>query len=283
MFFKQLKIIFSLKKFMESSHKKAISSIYSTTELGPNIIKDEKINKTYNFKSKESLKQCKFDSFKKSKDKSISKFNYESEMLKNLNILYEYHNSSLDQNDRNYNNNKISLEIQEKKLNKNIYKLKINIIIQLLINIIDFLLMTLFQKIFFNFFNIFVLFLILIFDFFIYKEFVQGFEEINRNYYKNIKKILYFTIIIMIIFFSDMIYEIVVQILIINLPNYETPCIIKWLFFILFYSFINISSPIFLIKYLVEIKNNIKYFGALEGKDYSLPSNKIHNFSKSES
>ena len=201
-------------------------------------------------------------------------------MLKNLNILYEYHNSSLDQNDRNYNNNKISLEIQEKKLNKNIYKLKINIIIQLLINIIDFLLMTLFQKIFFNFFNIFVLFLILIFDMFIYKEFVQGFEEINRNYYKNIKKILCFTIIIMTIFFSDMIYEIVVQILIINLPNFETPCIIKWLFFILFYSFINISSPIFLIKYLVEIKNNIKYFGALEGKDYSLPSNKYHNFSK---
>ena len=62
----------------------------------------------------------------------------------------------------------------------------------------------------------------------------------------------------------------------------EPSCIIKWLFFILFYSFINISSPLFLIKYLAEIRNNIKYFGVLEGKDYSLPSNKYHNFSKSE-
>ena len=269
---------------MENDHKKAISSIYSITELEPNIKKEEKINKTYLIESEESLKKSKLDSLNKSKEKSIRKFNIETEMLKNQNLLYEIHsiNNSLDQNDINYNNNKISLEIQEKKLNKNIYKLKINIIIQLLINIFDFLLMTLFQKIFFNFFNIFSLFLILFFYFFVYKEFVEGFEEINRNYYKNIKKIIYFTIIIMIIFFSDMIYEIVVQILIINLPNYETPCIIKWLFFILLYSFINISSPIFLIKYLVEIKNNIKFFGVLEGKDYSLPSNKYHNFSKSE-
>ena len=267
---------------MENHHKKAISSIYSTTELRPKIIKDEKINKTYTFQSKESLKQSKLVSSNKSKEKSISTFNNETEMLKNLNLLYENHNNSLDPNENNYNNNKISLEIQEKKLNKNIYKLKINIIIQLLINIIDFLLMTLFQKIFFNFFNIFTLFLILLFDFFIYKEFVQGFEEINRNYYKNIKKMLYFTIIIMVIFFADMIYEIVVQILIINLPDYETPYIIKWLFFILFYSFINISSPIFLIKYLADIRNNIKYYGVLEGKDFSLPSNKYHIFSKSE-
>ena len=86
----------------------------------------------------------------------------------------------------------------------------------------------------------------------------------------------------MVIFFADMIYEIVVQILIINLPDYETPYIIKWLFFILVYSFINISSPIFLIKYLSDIRNNIKYYGVLEGKDLSLPSNKYHIFSKSE-
>ena len=79
----------------------------------------------------------------------------------------------------------------------------------------------------------------------------------------------------MIIFFSDMIYEIVVQMLIYNLPDLEPSCIIKWLFFILFYSFINISSPLFLIKYLAEIRNNIKYFGVLEGKDYSLTTTNI--------
>ena len=99
---------------MENDHKKAISSIYSITELEPNIKKEEKINKTYLIESEESLKKSKLDSLNKSKEKSIRKFNIETEMLKNQNLLYEIHsiNNSLDQNDINYNNNKISLEIQ---------------------------------------------------------------------------------------------------------------------------------------------------------------------------
>ena len=76
----------------------------------------------------------------------------------------------------------------------------------------------------------------------------------------------------MIVFFAIILYEIVVQILIFNLPDFEVSEILKWIFFILLYSLINITIPVLLLIHLYEIKNNIKIFGKLEGKDYSVAS-----------
>ena len=58
--------------------------------------------------------------------------------------------------------------------------------------------------------------------------------------------------------------------LIFNLPDLEMTEIFKWLFLLLIYSTINISIPILLIFNLSDMKKNIKYFGILEGKDYSI-------------
>ena len=74
----------------------------------------------------------------------------------------------------------------------------------------------------------------------------------------------------MFIYFLNMLYEIIFQMLIFNLPDLEMTEIFKWLFLLLIYSTINISIPILLIFNLSDMKKNIKYFGILEGKDYSI-------------
>ena len=193
-------------------------------------------------------------------------------MLYNLNITFESQKSSLNIKNTHNQELEIAKEKQKLKLFGIISKFKKVIIIQILIVILDFILITFFPKIFFNFFNIFSLLLLLFFSFYVYKEFVEGFEKINKNCYKNIKNILYLTIIIMIVFFAIILYEIVVQILIFNLPDFEVSEILKWIFFILLYSLINITIPVLLLIHLYEIKNNIKIFGKLEGKDYSVAS-----------
>ena len=59
-----------------------------------------------------------------------------------------------------------------------------------------------------------------------------------------------------------------------NMKNFENNknFIIFWLYLYRLYSLINITIPVLLLIHLYEIKNNIKIFGKLEGKDYSVAS-----------
>ena len=261
---------------MEKKNRKKMFSIHSLSELKLNLDNNIKSNKTDIRDNKKLLNPQKFSENLNNtfKDKSHRNKFIESnrKMLNNLNSTFESQKSSLNVKNDNMKNQqfRLSLENQKIKLFGIISNFKKVIIFQILIIILDFIFITFFPKILFNFFNIFSLLLLLFFGFYVYKEFVQGFEDINKNCYKNIKKIFYLTIIIMVIFFSNMLYEIVVQMLIFNLPDLETSEILKYIFLILFYSLINITIPVLLLIYLYEIKNNIKIFGKLEGKDYSI-------------
>jgi hypothetical protein len=261
---------------MERQHLKKMLSVHSLTQLKPNFEKNLKSIKTDIRKNNELLTPQNDNENMNNmyKDKSIRNKFIEShrKMLYNLNITFESQKSSLNIKNTHNQELEIAKEKQKLKLFGIISKFKKVIIIQILIVILDFILITFFPKIFFNFFNIFSLLLLLFFSFYVYKEFVEGFEKINKNCYKNIKNILYLTIIIMIVFFAIILYEIVVQILIFNLPDFEVSEILKWIFFILLYSLINITIPVLLLIHLYEIKNNIKIFGKLEGKDYSVAS-----------
>ena len=259
---------------MEKKQRKKMISVHSLTELKINIDKNIKSNKTDIMDNKELLTPRNYTETLNNiyKERSLRNKFIESNrrMLHNLNTTFESQKSSLNIKNANNQEFKTSIYNQKKKLFEIISKFKIVIIFQILIVILDFIFITFFPKILFNFFNIFALLLVLFFGFYVYKEFVQGFEEINKNSYHNIKKILCLTIIIMVIFFSIILYEIVVQMLIFNLSDFEISEILKYIFFILFYSLINVTIPVLLLMYLYEIKNNIKLFGKLEGKDYSI-------------
>lgn len=244
----------------KNKHKKNISSL---SPFKPNTLKEKSNNKTYILDTNQHL------TTKNNEEKNILNES-KKRKIKNTNIYIESQEKALNINKNNNDEDKIYLERQEKRLRKIKDKLRSVIISQFGINVLDFLCIKVFPKIFFNFFNIFSLLLILFFTLYIYIKFLQGFEEINRDYYKRIKNIFCLTITIMFIYFLNMLYEIIFQMLIFNLPDLEMTEIFKWLFLLLIYSTINISIPILLIFNLSDMKKNIKYFGILEGKDYSI-------------
>lgn len=188
-----------------------------------------------------------------------------------INITFELQNSTPIPNSKD----KITKEMKEIQYKKQLFFLKIYIISQLCIGIFDLLFVVIFPRIFLNIFNIIALILILVFACYMYKEFKLSEKEINRNYYKYIKKIINLVGIIMGIFFLDMMYEIIVQMLINNLIEVDSSDIFIWTLFILFYVFANITIPVLIIMQLTEIKKTIKQIGKLEGKDYSLTTSNI--------
>ena len=188
-----------------------------------------------------------------------------------ISMTFELQNSTPIPNSKD----KITKEMKEIQYKKQLFFLKIYIISQLGIGIFDLLFVVIFPRIFLNIFNIIALFLILFLACYMYKEFKLSEKEINRNYYKYIKKIINLVGIIMGIFFLDMMYEIIVQMLINNLIEVDSSDIYIWTFFILFYVVANITIPVLIIMQLTDIKKTIKQIGKLEGKDYSLTTTNI--------
>ena len=164
----------------------------------------------------------------------------------------------------------LSKEQKEIQYKNQLFFLKIYIIAQLVIDIFDLFFVVIFSRIFLNIFNIIALFLIFFLACFMYKEFKLSEKEINRQYYKHIKKIIILVGVIMGIFFLDMMYEIIVEMLINNLIEFDSSDIFMWTLFILFYVVANITIPVLIIMQLTEIKKTIKQIGKLEGKDFSL-------------
>ena len=164
----------------------------------------------------------------------------------------------------------LSKEQKEIQYKNQLFFLKIYIIAQLVIDILDLFFVIIFSRIFLNIFNIIALFLIFFLACFMYKEFKLSEKEINRQYYKHIKKIIKLVGVIMGIFFFDMMYEIIVEMLINNLIEFDSSDIFMWTLFILFYVVANITIPVLIIMQLTEIKKTIKQIGKLEGKDFSL-------------
>lgn len=173
--------------------------------------------------------------------------------------------------------NKETKEQKEKRLKKQIKYLKIYIILQFIIGISDFVCVGVFPKIFLNIFNVIALILILILDCYMYRQFQLGAKEVNKQYYKYIKKIILIVSIIIGIFFLDMIYEIIIQMLINSLIEFDSNEIFIWIIFILLYVVLNISFPVLIITQLTDIKKNIKQIGKLKGKDFSLTSSNYVN------
>lgn len=172
------------------------------------------------------------------------------------------------------------IEIKKKKellLKKQIKCLNIYFILQFIVEIFDFICVWIFPKNFLNLFNIISLVLILILDCYMFILFYLGTKEVYRKYYKYMKKIIKLVYVILGIFFIDMIYEIVIQMLINNLIEFDSTEIFKWTIFILFYVIVNIIFPVLIIMQLTEIKKTIKQIGKLEGKDYSLSSSNYGN------
>ena len=190
-----------------------------------------------------------------------------------LNITFELQNSR----PQSSLNNKETKEQKEKRLKKQIKYLKIYIILQFIIGISDFVCVGVFPKIFLNVFNVIALILILILDCYMFRQFQLGAKEVNKQYYKYIKKIIFLVSIIIGIFFIDMIYEIVIQMLINNLIEFDSNEIFLWIIFILLYVILNISFPVLIITELTDIKKNIKQIGKLKGKDFSLSSSNYGN------
>ena len=106
----------------------------------------------------------------------------------NLNITFELQNSR----PQSSINNKETKEEKEKRLKKKIKYLKIYIILQFIIGISDFVCVGVFHKIFLNIFNVIALILILILDCYMFRQFQLGAKEVNKQYYKYIKKINFF-------------------------------------------------------------------------------------------
>ena len=90
-----------------------------------------------------------------------------------------------------------------------------------------------------------------------YVQFKLGAKEVNKKFYKYIKKIKKLVFIILGIFFFDMIYEIVVEMIINNFIEFDSNQIFKWIIFILFYVIENISFPVLIVMELSDIKKNI--------------------------
>ncbi len=173
--------------------------------------------------------------------------------------------------------NKETKEQKEKRLKKQIKYLKIYIILQFIVGISDFVCVGVFPKIFLNIFNVIALILILILDCYMYRQFQLGAKEVNKQYYKYIKKIILIVSIIIGIFFLDMIYEIIIQMLINSLIEFDSNEIFIWIIFILLYVVLNISFPVLIITQLTDIKKNIKQIGKLKGKDFSVSSSNYVN------
>lgn len=165
----------------------------------------------------------------------------------------------------------------EKLLKKQIKCLKIYIILLFVVCVNDFLYIWIFPKNFLNALNIISLFIILILDCYMYVQFKLGAKEVNKKFYKYIKKIKKLVFIILGIFFFDMIYEIVVEMIINNFIEFDSNQIFKWIIFILFYVIENISFPVLIVMELSDIKKNIKNVRKLKEKDNSLISSNYGN------
>ena len=115
-----------------------------------------------------------------------------------------------------------------------------------------------------------------------YIQFHLGAKEVNIKFYKYIKKIKKLVFIDLGIFFFNMIYEIVIQMIINNFIEFDSNQIFKWIIFILFYVIENISFPVLIVMELTDIKKNIKNIRKLNEKDNSLISSNYGNSNTEE-
>ena len=261
---------------MNNYHRKTNSNILNPKNSNSNLILDTTKEKRYNTESNfietkadlstgdcsshfEVLHKISKETDKLNKPKS-ARMN-----LNKINITFELKNAT-----PNINSNDNLKEIKEIEYKKQILFLKIYIFSQLGIGIFDLIFVIIFPRIFLNIFNVISLFLIIFLGCYMYREFKLNEKEINREYYKHIKKIIKLVGIIMGIFFLDMIYEIIFQMLINNLIEFDSSDIFKWILFILFYVVANITIPVLIIMQLTDIQKTIKLIGKLQGKDYSL-------------
>jgi hypothetical protein len=266
-----------MKKKSISLHRKTNSNVENNKDSNTNLILETTKEKRYNTEANfidtnndfstgdcssqiEVLKKMSKETEKLNKPKSArinsNKINITFDLQKTTQISSSKDNLSKEQKEIQYKNQ--------------LFFLKIYIIAQLVIDIFDLFFVVIFSRIFLNIFNIIALFLIFFLACFMYKEFKLSEKEINRQYYKHIKKIIKLVGVIMGIFFFDMMYEIIVEMLINNLIEFDSSDIFMWTLFILFYVVANITIPVLIIMQLTEIKKTIKQIGKLEGKDFSL-------------
>ena len=230
-----------------------------------------------------------FNKIESSSDLEVLKHNSKNEKQRNISKSARPVLNKRNKTNELENNGEQSLlnekEIKQKieiLLKKQIKCLKIYIILQFIVCINDFLCIWIFPKNFLNIFNIISLFLLLILDCYMYIQFHLGAKEVNIKFYKYIKKIKKLVFIDLGIFFFNMIYEIVVQMIINNFIEFDSNQIFKWIIFILFYVIENISFPVLIVMELTDIKKNIKNIRKLNEKDNSLISSNYGNSNTEE-
>ena len=266
-----------MKKKSISLHRKTNSNVENNKDSNTNLILETTKEKRYNTEANFIDTNNDFSTADcSSQIEVLKKMSKETEILNKpksarinsnkINITFDLQKTTPISSSKD----NLSKEQKEIQYKNQLFFLKIYIIAQLVIDIFDLFFVVIFSRIFLNIFNIIALFLIFFLACFMYKEFKLSEKEINRQYYKHIKKIIILVGVIMGIFFLDMMYEIIVEMLINNLIEFDSSDIFMWTLFILFYVVANITIPVLIIMQLTEIKKTIKQIGKLEGKDFSL-------------
>ncbi len=224
--------------------------------------KEENINIENKLSENLQIEEIKIETLKE----DILKNNETKEYSKTNQLLNDK-STKIDIKTKNKKKKQLTIEECEKKIKENIFIIKICFIISISINIIDIIIIIIFPSIFLDIFNIICLILITISSILILIKYILKSIIITSSYYKETKKNLIYSSVIVGIYFCNILYVMIHKIMLNSVKNFDAYQIFLGIILIFCYSIINISGPIMILIKLGEVKNQIQKISLLRNQN----------------